>query len=171
MTASSLQIQVFDRFDSPALSPERWSSLLSGGETDTVFLTWWWQKTWWECFGRGRLLLVLAERHGSGQDLRHGIHIQIQLVVMDVVLVLVDGLFGLGGQQALGQFVLAGGFGETVFQAARALGGRVIVEGQRRHGQQGDQQRGCGEPMRGPVHRAGEVSENDQHIRCPWGWG
>jgi CelD/BcsL family acetyltransferase involved in cellulose biosynthesis len=65
MSASSIQIQVLDSFDSRALPPERWSSLLSGGETDTVFLTWWWQKTWWECFGRGRLLLVLAERHGS----------------------------------------------------------------------------------------------------------
>ena len=65
MSASSIQIQVLDSFDSRALPPERWSSLLSGGETETVFLTWWWQKTWWECFGRGRLLLVLAERHGS----------------------------------------------------------------------------------------------------------
>jgi hypothetical protein len=64
MSASSIQIQVIDSFDSRALLPERWSSLLSGGDTDTVFLTWWWQKTWWECFGRGRLLLVLAERRG-----------------------------------------------------------------------------------------------------------
>jgi len=41
-----------------------WSELLASGETDNVFLTHPWQSAWWQTFGRGRLLLVVAEAGG-----------------------------------------------------------------------------------------------------------
>ena len=62
MTVSA---RVLTSFDDPALAAETWSRLLAGGDTDTVFLTREWQRTWWSCFGRGDLLLILVERDGQ----------------------------------------------------------------------------------------------------------
>jgi len=60
----SIRVQLFDDFADPALSRLDWRGLLASGDSDTVFLTWEWQRTWWEVFGRGKLLLVLAEQDG-----------------------------------------------------------------------------------------------------------
>ena len=42
-----------------------WTNLLGQGETDNINLTWQWQRSWWKSFGRGRLMLVLAECNGK----------------------------------------------------------------------------------------------------------
>ena len=65
MAASTITTRVIRSFDDPALDSERWARLLCRGETDTVFLTWTWQRVWWEVFGRGQLLLVVVEREGN----------------------------------------------------------------------------------------------------------
>lgn len=59
------QIRLLAGFDDPAITASRWEALLRTGDTDTVFLTWHWQRAWWESFGRGKLLLIAAEREGS----------------------------------------------------------------------------------------------------------
>jgi CelD/BcsL family acetyltransferase involved in cellulose biosynthesis len=40
-----------------ALKPE-WNALLSSSRSDTLFLTWEWQSTWWKHLGDGKLLLL-----------------------------------------------------------------------------------------------------------------
>jgi CelD/BcsL family acetyltransferase involved in cellulose biosynthesis len=49
---------ISDSFDDPAISPPVWDSLVTGGDTAEVFLTYSWQRTWWEAFGRGHLMLI-----------------------------------------------------------------------------------------------------------------
>lgn len=56
---------VLPGFDAPGFGPELWNRLLAAGETDVVFLTWQWQRAWWETLGQGRLLLIAAERWGE----------------------------------------------------------------------------------------------------------
>lgn len=63
---ATIKTSILQGFDDPCLSPELWERLLSQGQTDTVNLTWAWQKTWWEFFGKGDLLLVALKR---GNDL------------------------------------------------------------------------------------------------------
>lgn len=65
MSTNDIKIKVFDDFDDPAIGPDTWGRLLSEGDTDTINLTWQWQRTWWGAFGRGKLLLVTAERNGK----------------------------------------------------------------------------------------------------------
>lgn len=65
MSAAPVSARLLGGFDDPAITPERWAALLAEGDTDAVNLTWIWQRTWWQAFGRGRLLLVAAEREGT----------------------------------------------------------------------------------------------------------
>jgi CelD/BcsL family acetyltransferase involved in cellulose biosynthesis len=58
---STLQIDLLDSFDDPRLVRHDWRGLLARGSTNTVFQTWEWQRSWWDVFGRGKLLLVLIE--------------------------------------------------------------------------------------------------------------
>ncbi len=44
-----------------------WNPLLQRSATDVPFLTWEWQQAWWDAFGRGRKLRLLALRNDSGQ--------------------------------------------------------------------------------------------------------
>ena len=60
-------IRVLEGFDDPTFGSERWEELLRRSGNDVVYLTWEWQRTWWETFGDGQLLLILAER--DGQDI------------------------------------------------------------------------------------------------------
>jgi CelD/BcsL family acetyltransferase involved in cellulose biosynthesis len=39
---------------------EAWNYLLKKSTSDTVFLTWEWMYTWWECFGEGKNLYVIV---------------------------------------------------------------------------------------------------------------
>ena len=60
MPAASIQYHLLSGFTDPMLSPEAWAALQYKGSGNTVFMTWHWQKAWWEVFGRGKLLLLLA---------------------------------------------------------------------------------------------------------------
>jgi CelD/BcsL family acetyltransferase involved in cellulose biosynthesis len=48
-------------FDDPSLSNDVWNNLLERGPSDVVFMTKEWQQIWWDVYGRGKLLLILAE--------------------------------------------------------------------------------------------------------------
>lgn len=54
-------VSVLAGFDEVPLSPALWEELLKRASTRTVFQTHEWQRAWWESFGRGHLLLVLAQ--------------------------------------------------------------------------------------------------------------
>ena len=62
--ARPLGARVLQGFDDPAFSADAWNALLHTGDTDVVYLAWQWQRAWWKTMGRGRLLLVAAERDG-----------------------------------------------------------------------------------------------------------
>lgn len=57
-----LRTRVVSDFDDPAVAPHIWRRLLARGHTNAVNLTWEWQRNWWNTFGRGELLLIVAER-------------------------------------------------------------------------------------------------------------
>ena len=59
---SEIRTYVARSFDDPRCGPERWDAILRRGTTDVIYLTWYWQKAWWETLGRGELLLIVAER-------------------------------------------------------------------------------------------------------------
>jgi Acetyltransferase (GNAT) domain len=58
-------MRIITAFDDPAVAPEVWNQLLSRGQTDSVNITWEWQRNWWNSFGRGRLLLAVVEQDGE----------------------------------------------------------------------------------------------------------
>jgi CelD/BcsL family acetyltransferase involved in cellulose biosynthesis len=62
---ASLHVRIVSSFDDPLVAPQRWNKLLARGQTDSVNLTWEWQRNWWHTFGRGKLLLMLVERDGQ----------------------------------------------------------------------------------------------------------
>lgn len=47
---------------------EDWTTLLKKSRSDTVFLTWGWMHTWWECFKGGKQLYILTV-HDENNDL------------------------------------------------------------------------------------------------------
>ncbi len=62
MNNDNRRYKLLSGFDDPGLSPMVWNELLSKGASDVIFLTWHWQKAWWDSFGRGQLLLIVAEQ-------------------------------------------------------------------------------------------------------------
>lgn len=52
-------------FEDPAVQADVWDRLLRRGDTDEVFLTPVYQRVWWESFGRGELMLLIAEQNGE----------------------------------------------------------------------------------------------------------
>ena len=44
-----------------------WNARLEGSVTQVPFLTWEWQRTWWEAFGAGRTLHLVIMRDAAGQ--------------------------------------------------------------------------------------------------------
>ncbi|WKZ32622.1 MAG: GNAT family N-acetyltransferase [Thermodesulfobacteriota bacterium] len=54
-----MDIRVATRIEDIGISPEEWNRLLSGSETNTVFQTYEWFRSWWDVFGKeNRLFLV-----------------------------------------------------------------------------------------------------------------
>jgi len=51
-------------FDTPGLEAT-WGRLLTASDTRLLSQTWEWQQLWWQTLGRGRLVLLLAERAGE----------------------------------------------------------------------------------------------------------
>jgi CelD/BcsL family acetyltransferase involved in cellulose biosynthesis len=64
---SRISIVELNGFDDPAIGRDEWDRLLRLGDTDEVFLSWDWQRVWWNEFGGDRRLLLLAARGGAGQ--------------------------------------------------------------------------------------------------------
>jgi CelD/BcsL family acetyltransferase involved in cellulose biosynthesis len=64
LNVPAVVVRVLSGFDDPALSEEDWARVQRTGDTDTLAIAREYQRTWWECFGRGRLLLLLASREG-----------------------------------------------------------------------------------------------------------
>lgn len=60
MNDASVHIQLLKGFDDPLIGADVWNALLHHGGSNTIFQTYQYQKTWWEIFGRGRLLLIAA---------------------------------------------------------------------------------------------------------------
>lgn len=65
MLQTSLKVRVYNGFQDPGVSGENWNALLRQTPSNVIFLTHEWQKTWWESFGRGQLLLIGVEREGT----------------------------------------------------------------------------------------------------------
>jgi CelD/BcsL family acetyltransferase involved in cellulose biosynthesis len=63
LAAPAITTRVISSFDE--FAPRAWRSLLAKGATDEIFLTFAWQSAWWKTFGRGQLLLIIAERDGE----------------------------------------------------------------------------------------------------------
>ncbi len=63
--AAAVTVRRLSGFEDPSFPTAAWGALLATGETDTVFQTPEWQASWWASFGRGTLLLLLAERAGA----------------------------------------------------------------------------------------------------------
>jgi CelD/BcsL family acetyltransferase involved in cellulose biosynthesis len=64
MSSPAMTTHIVDRFDDPLIAPPVWGSLLAKGDADCLFLTWEWQKTWWDVFARGELRIVVASQDG-----------------------------------------------------------------------------------------------------------
>lgn len=64
-TTTDITTRILEGFDDPSFSQEHWTQLLRSGDTDAVNLTWLCQRLWWDAFGRGKLLLILAEKSGQ----------------------------------------------------------------------------------------------------------
>jgi CelD/BcsL family acetyltransferase involved in cellulose biosynthesis len=62
---TSVHVRILEGFEDPTFRPADWKKLLSTGSTDVVFLTPEWQRAWWMAYGRGRLMLLLAEVGGE----------------------------------------------------------------------------------------------------------
>ncbi|HJN17286.1 MAG TPA: hypothetical protein QGH10_17405 [Armatimonadota bacterium] len=58
---STLTTRILQGFDDPAFGRRQWQDLLEGSPANHIYLTWHFQRAWWETFGTGRLLLILAE--------------------------------------------------------------------------------------------------------------
>ena len=58
---TTIATRLLNGFDDPRLGAQRWNKLLRAGDTDAVNLTWEWQRSWWQSFAKGRLLLVAVE--------------------------------------------------------------------------------------------------------------
>lgn len=60
MYNQNISYKLLESFDEEQLFPELWNNLLAKGSSDVIFMTWQWQKVWWQVFGRGKLLIVVA---------------------------------------------------------------------------------------------------------------
>jgi CelD/BcsL family acetyltransferase involved in cellulose biosynthesis len=66
LTGSDAQARLCQNLNDPPLGRAAWNRLLAQSETRSVFLTWQWLATWWECFGEGATLFAFAvERDGE----------------------------------------------------------------------------------------------------------
>jgi CelD/BcsL family acetyltransferase involved in cellulose biosynthesis len=64
MSHRDLRLWVADGFDDPRLGRTAWTELVGRGDSPVVFLTWEWQRTWWESFERSGLMLLAAAPNG-----------------------------------------------------------------------------------------------------------
>lgn len=64
-TGNGLQTRLFRSLDDPAIAAAAWNDLLARSDTNTVFQTHEWITSWWQIFGAGRSLRIIAvfDRH------------------------------------------------------------------------------------------------------------
>ena len=60
-----LEFRLLSGFMDSEITPDLWNSLLTNGSSDVIFMTWHWQKAWWQVFARGKLLITVAIRDGK----------------------------------------------------------------------------------------------------------
>ncbi len=65
MNVQSVNVELLEGFDDPRCGATAWNSLLTRGLTNTVFLSWEWQKAWWDSFERTGLMLLAVEHDGE----------------------------------------------------------------------------------------------------------
>jgi CelD/BcsL family acetyltransferase involved in cellulose biosynthesis len=59
-------LRVINNFSEFSGLRDMWNDLLKRSAADTIFLTWEWIYTWWECFGESKkLFIIIAENDGS----------------------------------------------------------------------------------------------------------
>src|SRR5687768_7559680 len=59
-----IHYRLLSGFDDPSITPQLWNELLAPDASDVIFMTWEYQTVWWEVYGRGQLLLIVAEKDG-----------------------------------------------------------------------------------------------------------
>ena len=65
-TGKAIKTRILNGFDDPSFGMEGWQRLLEDSHRDDlVFMTWHFQRAWWETFQRGELLLIVAESDGK----------------------------------------------------------------------------------------------------------
>lgn len=67
--AMPTEVRVFGSFEETGLDSAAWNRIASRGDTHTFFQTLAYQKTWWEEFGRGQLMILTAGRDRTPQVL------------------------------------------------------------------------------------------------------
>lgn len=66
---ATLRTVVYDpKADGFAALKTEWNTLLQRSRYNTIFLTYEWQTTWWECLGEGDLWIVAFRRVTTGKD-------------------------------------------------------------------------------------------------------
>jgi CelD/BcsL family acetyltransferase involved in cellulose biosynthesis len=61
-----MKVEIYQDSTGFAALREEWNPLLQRSATNTLFLTWEWQKAWWDSFGLGKSLFLVAVRDESG---------------------------------------------------------------------------------------------------------
>ncbi len=61
-----MRTQVYTNAAGFAALRQEWNPLLRDSASDTIFLTWEWQGTWWEHLGEGELYLLTTRTDGGG---------------------------------------------------------------------------------------------------------
>ena len=64
MAKIGIRTRILNSFDDRTFGREQWEHLLEARNSDIVYQTWEWQRAWWDTFGCGDLLLIMAERDG-----------------------------------------------------------------------------------------------------------
>ena len=67
MSPRSVTTRILDGFRDSALGGAEWNALLPRGDSNVFFLTWEWQRAWWDSYERSGLMLLLAEEDGEAK--------------------------------------------------------------------------------------------------------
>lgn len=58
LTLPAIRVTVDTHLDAPSFTPAAWRAAATLGDTWSVFQELHWQRCWWDCYGRGELLVV-----------------------------------------------------------------------------------------------------------------
>ncbi|MGH9895453.1 MAG: GNAT family N-acetyltransferase, partial [bacterium] len=65
LATAPVTTRILDGFDDPTLGRFRWNALVDKSDTRVGYLTWEFQRAWWETIGWGELRLIAAQRDGA----------------------------------------------------------------------------------------------------------